>query len=154
MTRYMTIVGALLAVSAGDAGSPTLEAAETAAIESAQLWLKMIDAGNYAESWNEAAEGFRAALKKEQWPQMLTSVRKPLGKVVSRKVLAKNYTESLPNAPNGKYVVIQFDTAFENKKAVETVTPHSRRTASGGCRATTSSNQSVRFRNLAELDRE
>jgi len=123
MTRYMTIVGALLAVSAGDAGSPTLEAAETAAIESAQLWLKMVDAGNYAESWNDAAENFRAAVKKEQWPQMLTSVRKPLGKVNSRKVIAKNYTESLPSAPKGKYVVIQFETAFENKKAVETVTP-------------------------------
>ncbi len=122
MTRYMPIIGMIVAASAGDAGSPTPEAAETAAIESAQSWLKMIDAGNYAESWNEAAESFRAAVKKDQWPQMLTSVRKPLGKVGSRKVLAKNYTESLPNAPKGKYVVIQFETAFENKKAVETVT--------------------------------
>ncbi len=122
MTCYMPIIGMIMAASAGDAGSPTPEAAETAAIESAQSWLKMIDAGNYAESWNEAAESFRAAVKKDQWPQMLTSVRKPLGKVGSRKVLAKNYTESLPNAPKGKYVVIQFETAFENKKAVETVT--------------------------------
>lgn len=31
---------------------------------------------------------------------------------------------SLPGAPDGKYVVIQYDTSFENKKAaVETVTP-------------------------------
>ena len=31
---------------------------------------------------------------------------------------------SLPGAPDGEYVVIQFDTSFTNKKvAVETVTP-------------------------------
>jgi len=119
----MPIIGALMAASAGGAASPTTESAEAAAIESAESWLKLIDAGKYAESWNEAAEMFRSAVKKEQWPQMLTSVRKPLGKVASRKVLAKQYAESLPNAPKGKYVVIQFETAFENTKAVETVTP-------------------------------
>jgi hypothetical protein len=32
--------------------------------------------------------------------------------------------QSLPGAPDGEYVVIQFKTAFENKKfAIETVTP-------------------------------
>ena len=31
---------------------------------------------------------------------------------------------SLPGAPDGKYVIIQFDTSFEHKKStVETVTP-------------------------------
>jgi hypothetical protein len=30
----------------------------------------------------------------------------------------------LPGAPDGEYVVIQFETSFENKKsAIETVTP-------------------------------
>jgi hypothetical protein len=34
------------------------------------------------------------------------------------------YRESLPGVPDGKYVVLEFDTSFENKKtAVETVTP-------------------------------
>ena len=34
------------------------------------------------------------------------------------------YKTSLPGAPDGEYVVIQFDTSFENKKAaIETVTP-------------------------------
>jgi hypothetical protein len=36
----------------------------------------------------------------------------------------KNYKTSLPGAPDGEYVVIQFGTSFENKKtAIETVTP-------------------------------
>ena len=30
----------------------------------------------------------------------------------------------IPNAPDGEYVVIQFDTVFENKKeAIEKITP-------------------------------
>ncbi len=37
---------------------------------------------------------------------------------------SKQYATSLPGAPDGQYVVIQYKTAFENKKAgVETITP-------------------------------
>jgi hypothetical protein len=51
-------------------------------------------------------------------------VRSPLGKLVSRKVKSREYVEKVPGGPDGKYVVIQFDTVFQNKAtAVETVTP-------------------------------
>lgn len=51
-------------------------------------------------------------------------MRKPLGEVLSRKVINRTYTTSLPGAPDEQYVVIQFETSFENKhNAVETVTP-------------------------------
>jgi hypothetical protein len=84
----------------------------------------VIDGGKYAESWKEAAEYFKGAVKQEQWEQSLIAVRKPLGKLISRKVKNKSYTTSLPGAPDGEYVIIQFDTSFENKKsAIETVTP-------------------------------
>lgn len=54
----------------------------------------------------------------------MQAVREPLGKLLSRNVLNKAYKSSLPGAPDGEYVVIQFETSFENKKAaVETVTP-------------------------------
>jgi hypothetical protein len=37
---------------------------------------------------------------------------------------SKTYATSLPGAPDGEYVVIRYDTTFENKRAsVETVTP-------------------------------
>ena len=54
----------------------------------------------------------------------MKSVRKPLGQNLSREVNFKKYTTSLPGAPDGEYVVIQFTTSFSHKKsAVETVTP-------------------------------
>jgi hypothetical protein len=97
---------------------------EEAALNAAQEWLSMIDAGDYRLSWMEAAEYFRNAVTDEQWVQSLKAVRKPLGKLISRDVKSTIYKTSLPGAPDGEYVVIQFKTVFENKRsAIETVTP-------------------------------
>ena len=97
---------------------------EKDAVAVAEEWLTMVDDGKYAESWKEAAQYFKNAVKQEQWEQSLQAVRNPLGKLISRKVKSKTYMTSLPGAPDGEYVVIQFESSFENKKsAIETVTP-------------------------------
>jgi hypothetical protein len=99
-------------------------AKEKAAVAAAEKWLALVDGGKYGESWKEAAAYFRGAITQEKWDQSLQAVRKPLGKMVSRKVAAKDYQTTLPGAPDGQYVVILFETSFENKKdAIETVTP-------------------------------
>ena len=98
--------------------------AEKAALTSAGAWLGLVDGGKYAESWDQAAEYFRNAVTKEQWVASLGAVRTPLGKLVSRKLKSKKYTKTLPGAPDGEYVVIEYETQFEKKKsATETVTP-------------------------------
>jgi len=97
---------------------------EEAAVASAEKWLNLVDQGKYAQSWKEAATFFRNAVNQGQWEQPLQAVRKPLGKLVTRKVKTKTYRTSLPGAPDGEYVVIEFASSFEKKKsAVETVTP-------------------------------
>ena len=94
------------------------------AVASANSWLALIDNGKYKKSWNEAAEYFKAAVSKERWEQAIQSVRKPLGKNLSRKLISKKYYTSLPGAPDGKYIVIRFKSSFRNKKsAIETITP-------------------------------
>ena len=94
------------------------------ALAAAENWIAMIDKGEYAESWKEAAEYFKTAVSQNQWVNSLQAVRKPLGKLNSRIVKSETYKTSLPGAPDGEYVVIQFTTSFENKKsAIETVTP-------------------------------
>ena len=83
-----------------------------------------MDNEQYEASWEQAAELFKRAVTKEQWQQAASGVRKPLGPLVSRKLKSRQYTEQLPGAPDGQYVLIQFDAVFENKAAaVETVTP-------------------------------
>ena len=94
------------------------------AVEAAMNWLALVDRGNYGKSWETAAGYFKGAVTEKQWEQALTAVRSPLGKVISRKLKSKQYATSLPGAPDGEYVVIQFETSFEKKKSsVETVTP-------------------------------
>jgi len=100
------------------------EVAEKAAITGSMAWLSLVDEGNYAESWNQAAGLFKNTVTKEQWLNSMQAFRVPLGKIVARKLKSKQYTKTLPGAPDGEYVVIQYETTFENKKsAVETVTP-------------------------------
>jgi hypothetical protein len=99
------------------------EMAEKKAIEASTTWLKLIDDGQYTKSWETAAEFFKNAVSKEQWNQSLNAARKSFGKVIKRSVKSKQYMTSLPGAPNGEYVVVQYDSSFEHKESsVETVT--------------------------------
>lgn len=100
------------------------EGAEKKAVSASRDWLALVDGGRYEDSWETAAALFKNAVAKEQWKQSLQGVRKPLGKVIQRKLKSKQYTKSLPGAPDGEYVVIQYETSFANKgPAVETITP-------------------------------
>jgi serine/threonine protein kinase len=86
-------------------------------------WLSGIDAGEYARSWKEAAVFFQKAITEAGWSDALTRARKPLGDVNSRKLLDAKSAITLPGAPDGEYVVMQFETSFAAKeKAQETVT--------------------------------
>ena len=96
---------------------------DEAAVLAAEAWMSRVDNGKYAESWDEAAQYFKGAISKDQWEQSLRAVRNPLGNNSSRELMSKDYQTSLPGAPDGKYVVIQFKTSFENKEsATETIT--------------------------------
>jgi Protein of unknown function (DUF4019) len=90
--------------------------------KAADRWLAVVDKGDYAASYERAASLFKAAIDKDGWVRQVKAVRDPLGKVVSRKLQSAQYTTTLPGAPDGEYVVCQYQTSFENKKsAVETV---------------------------------
>lgn len=122
------IVGLLFAigiVSFMGCSSLSKPEAETAAVTSAKMWLALVDSGKYAESWDEAAQYFKNAIPETQWIQTMQSMRSSFGKNISRELKAKSYRTSLPGAPkDNEYVVIQFQSSFENKKSVvETITP-------------------------------
>jgi hypothetical protein len=99
-------------------------AAERAAQQSAQTWLALVDAGKYGQSWSEAAQLFKQAVTQAQWEGAAKGAREPLGRLQARKLQSSEYRRTLPGAPDGEYVVIQYATSFENKKsAIETITP-------------------------------
>jgi hypothetical protein len=91
---------------------------------SAQHWLQLIDAGDFDKSWDAAAEIFQEHIAKSAWASAAANARSPLGEVISRKMKSARFARTLPGAPDGEYVVIQFETKFENKpNAIEIVTP-------------------------------
>jgi len=98
--------------------------AEKRAVEAAEKWLTLVDKGDYAESWETASVLFRKAVSQNDWEQALSKSRGLFGNMISRELMQAKYETSLPGAPDGEYVIIQFRAAFEKKSAaVETVTP-------------------------------
>lgn len=124
MRRMLVCLSLAAIVSYAGCNSVSNPEAETAAVAAAKAWLSLVDGEKYAESWEKAAQFFKGAVQKEQWIQIMQSLRKPFGKNISRELKSKRYRTALPGAPDGEYVVIQFKASFENKKsAIETITP-------------------------------
>ena len=121
-----TLLAALLALYAvllpglAPAGE---DASRQQAAEAAKVWLGRIDAGNYGESWREASAAFKNAISEADWIKALTGARQPMGACASRNLKEAKSASELPGAPDGQYVVMEFDASFANKqKAIETVT--------------------------------
>jgi hypothetical protein len=125
MKTRSTIKSLLLACAVG-IFSTTARADDNifAAVSAAREWLALADAKEYKKSWQEAAPFFKEHVKENQWEDQISAVRGPLGRVESRELLGAQFTTTLPGAPEGEYVVIQFKTAFADKpESVETITP-------------------------------
>lgn len=124
MLRCFPAILALALVLAPAPSSGADSGDKGAAVAAAERWLQLVDTGDYAESWRQAAPVFRDAIPQAQWEQSAASVRKPLGRLLSRKLKSATPRTELPGVPDGSYVVIEFESSLENKSsAVETVTP-------------------------------
>jgi hypothetical protein len=118
------IVALVLAIAVAALPAFAAEELDTApAMAVAERWLVNVDSGRYGQSWEEAAPYFREALAKTQWEMLLDTARGPLGVTIGRKIRSATYTRVIPGAPEGEYVVIQYDTRFANRpQSVESVT--------------------------------
>ena len=113
--RKLVVVFCLVCVLVAVASSCTRNADKeltSEAIVAAEAWLGAVDRGEYGVSWDQSAEVFQAAVPRANWDQTMTAMRRPLGDLLSRSVRSAKYATSLPGAPDGEYVVIQFTTVF------------------------------------------
>ena len=98
------------------------EVIEAARIETVE-WLALTDTGQYKSSWDSASALFKAAVSEEDWEKSLSAVRTPIGALETREIVSSKFSTTLPGAPDGEYVVFQFNSSFEHKTtAIETVT--------------------------------
>jgi hypothetical protein len=103
----------VVTVSAGADDTEQVAGGEAAALKR----LALTDGSGYSQSWDQASSVFQRAISKDAWIYTLENARQPLGKIISRKVNSVRYTRSPPGAPEGEYVVMQYDTQFEQKAA-------------------------------------
>jgi hypothetical protein len=93
------------------------------AVETAEPWLAQVDRGEYSAAWTDMASRLKAAKDRRDSIKLIGAARKPLGKFESRRLESKRFALNPPNMPNGRYVVLEYATAFANRKAsAETVT--------------------------------
>lgn len=133
--RRAVIMALLMGSAAGMGGAMAADKPEDAAQAAAESWLRLVDGGDYSGSWNQAASAFKGAVKASDWTRMAEGIRNPLGKLVSRRLKSREYSEKGPatrmvggkiyswGGP-GKCVTIQYEATFANKaSAIETVIP-------------------------------
>lgn len=105
--------------SADEATNQTIQGATQAA----QAWLALMDEGNYSNCWAGASAIVQGAITEAAWENAMNTFRKPLGVLVSRHLKSAQLMTEMPGAPDGQYVLMQFDTSLANKNtALETVT--------------------------------
>jgi hypothetical protein len=105
---------------AADDTSAAVEAATAAATE----WLTLIDAGEYEESWKEAASAFQDAVTPAVWETSLTDARGQFEPFGERTLTSAQQVTDLPGAPAGDYVILQYQTEVSGDRTVtETVVP-------------------------------
>lgn len=118
--RIALLSAVLICTSAFSGESESISQAK----EAASSWLKLVDSGNYAASWDQASSLFKAVVTESSWKSALKSSRGSLGAVRARELQSATFTQTIPGAPDGEYVIIKYVSHFENKaNAIETVTP-------------------------------
>ena len=120
--RFASLVSTMILIAGAAALATADDAAIAQAKTSAHSFLALIDGQQYGEGWKAAGQLVRAAVDQDEWTRKLSVTLGPLGKKTSRGAKSSEFKTTMPGAPDGEYVVLQYDTAFENKQsAVETV---------------------------------
>ena len=89
----------------------------------ARMWLGLIDDAKYQESWENASPLFKSKKAEAEWIKTITAIRSPRGAMTARYIATAGTAKSLPELPDGEYVVLQFYTTFAQKGlSMETVT--------------------------------
>jgi hypothetical protein len=114
----MALLGIILALTSVVNAQPSADAG----VEAATAWLKLIDDGNYAASWQDASSYFRSQIPEDKWVDTIGNLRKLLGGLAGRELASAQAVTTLPGAPDGNYLVVQFRSSFTSKhSAIETV---------------------------------
>lgn len=85
----------------------------------AENWLKIVDDGNFGNSWNEMALRTKLTIQKGEWEQIMNAMRKPLGRSLSRRIAEQRPAPNPKGLPAGDYMMIVYSSVFSNKSSAQ-----------------------------------
>ncbi len=95
----------------------------TGILAAAEEWLKLVDDGKFTAAWDASADLMKTLTAAADWEKAIVPVKQVFGKVKSRKLNSQQKMTSLPSAPDGEYMILIYETSFENKQnSIETLT--------------------------------
>ncbi|MBA3237820.1 MAG: DUF4019 domain-containing protein [Parachlamydiaceae bacterium] len=94
--------------------TPALQKSVDDSLTAGRAWLKLLDQGNYGGSWETATKFIQYTLSREEWIQSMDILRKPLGSMTDRTLVDMRVAMDPPNAPQGEYMILVFDTKFSS----------------------------------------
>jgi len=97
---------------------PDPEKAEPATAAASQF-LELLDAGDYARSWQVSAALMKEKVTEEEWVDKLTGARSVSGALVERTQKRISYNTAAKDSPDGEYVLLFFDSSFEGQKSAK-----------------------------------
>ena len=127
LLRLRICAAALAVLATAAPGRAVVPDDETAAegfgVMVAKGWLARVDAGQYTDAFDVTAQVTRTTVVENDWIKATGALRAQLGKLAVRKLGAATVKQALPGLPDGLYVVVEFDSAFEHqKRSLEVVT--------------------------------
>ncbi len=91
------------------------------AVSVGEKWLTFLDEGNAGEAWDAASDLLKSSVSRVKWADVVKQTRSPLGSVTTRVLGQVQQTTELPGAPNGNYIVAQFETSLTTGRYIETL---------------------------------
>ena len=83
--------------------------------------LTLLDQDDYLGAWESSASIFQEVVTPDAWTSQLEGVRKKFGKAKTRTRTNAVVQKDPSNHPPGEYIMINFDTGFENDDVTETL---------------------------------
>lgn len=94
--------------TAAQPDSPSHERAEQSARAAAQSWLRVVDDGEFEESWEAAASAFQERVPQETWEDRGDQLRDSIQTGASRTLTMVQYRNSLRQTSGGPFVILKY----------------------------------------------
>lgn len=96
---------------------PDAQKAEKARV-AAMGFLHLIDAEEYAESWQIAADLMKEKVNKQEWIEKLTRARTLSGTLIERSEEDVSYSTTAKDSPDGEYISLTFASKYQRAESV------------------------------------